>query len=48
MTFEVGFTQGSYSECMFYHEEKDIRAVVRGDDFTVLGSRVELEWVAWR
>ncbi len=30
---------------MFYHSEKGIRAEVRGDDFTVLGSRVELDWV---
>ena len=29
---------------MFYHEEKDIRAAVHGDDFTVLGDSEDLDW----
>ncbi len=29
---------------MFYRKEKDIRLVVHVDDFTVLGSRVGLDW----
>ncbi len=37
---EVGFTQGSYSACVFDHKEKDVRAVVRGDDFQYLDQGV--------
>jgi hypothetical protein len=42
---EVGFTQGSHSACVFYHNEKSIRGVVHGDDCTALGSRAELDWL---
>ncbi len=30
--------QGSHSACAFYLEQKNIRVVVRGDDFAVLGA----------
>ncbi len=29
---------------MFYHEQRKIRIVVHGDDFTVLGASKELDW----
>ncbi len=55
MMIEAGFAQGAFSTCVFYQKEKDVRAVARGDDFTVLGSRSGLDWlrlkslnVAWR
>ncbi len=41
---ELGFTQGSYSACVFYHKDKDVRDVVHGGEFTVLGSRGDLDW----
>ncbi len=41
----AGFTQGSYSACVSYHEGKDVRLVVHGDDFAVLGSRLGLDWI---
>jgi hypothetical protein len=44
MMVEAGFTQRLYSTCVFYHEEKKIRAGVYGDDFSAHGSRVELDW----
>ena len=44
MMRQVGFTQGSYSACVFYRKDSDIRAVVHGDDFTVLGPRSGLYW----
>ncbi len=31
------FVQGTSSPCLFYHPGKDVRVVVYGDDFTVLG-----------
>ncbi len=29
---------------MFYHEQKNVRVVVHGDDFTVLGPSKSLDW----
>ena len=29
---------------MFYHESREIRVVVHGDDFTCLGWREQLNW----
>ena len=39
-----GFTQGKSSPCVFYHEERGIRLVVHGDDFTSLGNDQALDW----
>jgi len=40
----AGFTQGKATPCLFYHEPRNIRVVVYGDDFTVLGSETNLDW----
>ena len=40
----VGFVRGLSSPCLFYHPGKDIRAVVYGDDFTLLGAEEALDW----
>ena len=40
----VGFTRGKSSPCLFYHAGKDLRAVVYGDDFTILGGEHNLDW----
>ncbi len=45
MMVEAWFSQGSHSACVFYRKQREVRAVVRGDDFTVLGSRVGLDWL---
>jgi len=39
-----GFIQGKSNPCLFYHPGKDIRAVIYGDDFTMLGSDDALDW----
>ena len=39
-----GFKKGQSSPCLFYHGPRNLRAVVYGDDFTVLGSPKELSW----
>ncbi len=44
MMTDMGFRQGSYSACVFYHEEKNVRVVVHGGDFTVLGPSKSLDW----
>ncbi len=44
MTTEAKFKQGAYSSCVFSHGERNIRAAVHGDDFTVLGRSGDLDW----
>ncbi len=44
MMLEAGFRQGSYSACVFYREQKNVRVVVHGEDFTVLGPSKSLAW----
>ena len=41
---QLGFRRGKFSPCAFYHEEKQLRVVVHGDDFTILGEELELDW----
>ena len=41
---ESGFTRGKASPCVFYHTNRYLRAVIHGDDFTVLGFEGELDW----
>ncbi len=43
MLLEAVFIQGSYSSCVFYHEQKNVRVVVHGDDFTILGTSKSLD-----
>ena len=36
---ESGFVRGISSPCCFHHKEQNIRCVVHGDEFTVLGKK---------
>ncbi len=40
----IGFTRGISTPCAFYHSERNMRAVIHGDDFTILGTDRELSW----
>ena len=42
---KLGFKQGVASARCFYHEERDIRVVVHGDDFTALCTREQSDWL---
>ena len=35
----LGFLQGKSNACMYFHEERNIRIEVRGDDFTGVGPK---------
>ena len=39
-----GFAVGKANKSSFYHAERDIRAVVHGDDFVVSGKEEQLRW----
>jgi hypothetical protein len=41
---KIRFDSGIASPCLFYHKDREIRAVVHGDDFTMLGHREDLDW----
>ena len=41
----AGFTRGKASPVVFYHEERDLAAVVHGDDFTFEGEDKDLKWI---
>jgi hypothetical protein len=40
----IGFKAGKASPCVFWMESRNLRIVVHGDDFTVLGHARELDW----
>ena len=42
---EAGFTKGRSAPTVFYHEERQLRCVVHGDDFTFLGFDSDLDHV---
>ena len=37
----LGFAQGIATPCVFYHQERDIRIAVHGDDFTTAGAKAD-------
>ncbi len=45
MTKQGGFKKGRASPCIFKNEEKGMCAVIHGDDFTILGSEEDLDWL---
>ena len=40
----AGFAQGRASPCSFRHERRELMLTARGDDFTVTGPAVALQW----
>ena len=40
----MGFKSGVASPCIFFNEDKDLVAVVHGDDITTLGDDPSLNW----
>ena len=42
---ELGFKAGKATTCAFHHEERDILAVIHGDDITVLANQGGVSWM---
>ena len=40
----IGFRRGRSTHCVLWHEERELRRVVHGDDCTVLGPVQGLGW----
>ena len=41
---QIGFGRSRATPCMFLHKDREVRVVVHGDDFTILGREVQLDW----
>ena len=44
MMLALAFLQAKSNACSYFHEERNIRIEVHGDDFTGVGPKSELEW----
>ena len=42
---KLGFKQGKYNPCTYWHKERRIRTLVHGDDFVSKASRKEAGWL---
>ena len=42
---KLGFTQGKSNPCIYYHQKRDLRTLVHGDDFTTAGSCENIKWL---
>ena len=40
----LGFQRGAAVPCIFHHAEANLRIVIHGDDFTLLGPKTSLDW----
>ena len=42
---KLGFVQGKSNLCIYYHQKRDLRTVVHGDDFTTAGRYENIKWL---
>ena len=40
----LGFAQGAATPCNFWHQERNLRTTVHGDDFSTAGAKCDLGW----
>jgi hypothetical protein len=41
----LGFLSGASNPCLFYHPQKELQALVHGDDYAIVGEDAELNWI---
>ena len=41
----MGFRLGKATPCVFYHQQRGMRAYIHGDDFVVVGMPKDLHWM---
>eukprot|EP00973_Karenia_brevis_P096115 12430674-Karenia_brevis.AAC.1 len=46
--YNMGFSSGASSPCIFWHRERDIVTMVHGDDFVSAGGKEDLKWMSER
>lgn len=42
---KMGFKAGRATPCVFYHQQKGLRAYIHGDDFVVVGMPKDMHWM---
>ena len=42
---EIACERGIANPCTFFHHERDMRLAGHGDDFTILASELDLDWL---
>eukprot|EP00973_Karenia_brevis_P005127 704905-Karenia_brevis.AAC.1 len=42
---QLGFKQGKATACAFHNVERNIHAVIHGDDFIIIGRESSLKWM---
>ena len=40
---KIAFQRGVYNPCLYYHQEKNLRTFLHGDDFATVGTRSEVK-----
>ena len=40
----LGFQRGRYNPCLYYHESRNLRTFLHGDEFATVGTRQEVAW----
>ena len=41
---KLGFNRGRYNPCLYYHESRNLRTFLHGDDVATVGTRQEVAW----
>ena len=41
---KLGFRRGKYNPCLYYHQERNLRTFLHGDDFATVGTRDQVKW----
>ena len=41
----IGYTEGKYNPCTYWHEKRKLRTLVHGSDFVTVGKREDVEWL---
>ena len=41
---KLGFQRGRYNPCLYYHESRNLRTFLHGDDFATVGTKEEVNW----
>ena len=44
MMIQLGIRRGKYNPCLYYHQERNLRTFLHGDDFATVGTRDQMKW----
>ena len=41
----LGFVRGKYNPCLYFHQKRNLRTFLHGDDFATVGTREGVKWL---